>query len=583
MSLYRKNKINIKNINLEKGWSQRFVLNKIPPFDAFKDVRFLSYGLTKSKTKYDLSEKERLKIKKNKLLNLNDRYPGRFALSYNIKKSNTKENIKFSITELKSDNQNNNKKRSFSSKYKYSGIEKNFYNNKTEINDDDLTKELETVKELWENFGVDINFQKMFIEKLNYLKSKNEMLQFLKLEKKQMQKFKIKLTLVVKKMIDRKNEILRLKKLLKKLEQINMNSNLDENLQNINENNKNKVEAKIDENLSSIQLITVDLVNLINNFLVSNAFYLLSGKINIHKIYNDYNFNELYVLSMKNEMDFLKNSYLENLYDLENFEYGDPFLLSISEKQQDSDNNNEKLKKLKKLKINDSLLLEIQNCLFFMNQIELISQIKFNNYFYFNQNGYSKNIKKFQKTKHEDLNTNNKFNLEKNIYKLKTDRVYNNIFYDTTNNFKNINYSENNSFKRDAIKNKNQNQNQFKKSPTMTSEELNEKFLGYYKMKKLIFDVEYNNDQDKGKSEKENKDKKTEKERRKKKEDEIIKIKENLQLTQKVKSKEKDVIKNPLNTDEEKKEGGKQIKQIEKANKSKIKEYESEEEEIEVF
>ena len=33
----------------EKNWDQRFVLSKIPPYDAFKDSNYLSLGLMKSK------------------------------------------------------------------------------------------------------------------------------------------------------------------------------------------------------------------------------------------------------------------------------------------------------------------------------------------------------------------------------------------------------------------------------------------------------------------------------------------------------------------------------------------------------
>ena len=48
----------------EKNWNQRFVLDKIPKFDAYNDVNYLSLGLLKSKKRYEERiKKRRIKIK----------------------------------------------------------------------------------------------------------------------------------------------------------------------------------------------------------------------------------------------------------------------------------------------------------------------------------------------------------------------------------------------------------------------------------------------------------------------------------------------------------------------------------------
>ena len=37
----------------EKNWNQRFVLDKIPKFDAYNDINYVSLGLFKSKIRYE--------------------------------------------------------------------------------------------------------------------------------------------------------------------------------------------------------------------------------------------------------------------------------------------------------------------------------------------------------------------------------------------------------------------------------------------------------------------------------------------------------------------------------------------------
>ena len=53
------------NIKKEKNWDNRFVLEKIPQYDAFKDPNYISLSLMKSKTK--IEEKNN---SKNKQINI---------------------------------------------------------------------------------------------------------------------------------------------------------------------------------------------------------------------------------------------------------------------------------------------------------------------------------------------------------------------------------------------------------------------------------------------------------------------------------------------------------------------------------
>ena len=66
----------------EKNWNTRFVLGKIPKFDAYKDINYLSLGLLKSKIRYE----ERIKNEETK-----SKYNGRlYSSNYTKSKSYAK-------------------------------------------------------------------------------------------------------------------------------------------------------------------------------------------------------------------------------------------------------------------------------------------------------------------------------------------------------------------------------------------------------------------------------------------------------------------------------------------------------------
>ena len=69
----------------EKNWNQRFVIGKIPKFDAYKDINYLSLGLFKSKLRFEEKRKrEEAKIKNNDRL---------YSANYTKSKSHTKQKI----------------------------------------------------------------------------------------------------------------------------------------------------------------------------------------------------------------------------------------------------------------------------------------------------------------------------------------------------------------------------------------------------------------------------------------------------------------------------------------------------------
>ena len=60
-------KEDIKMLKLEKKWDERFYLDKIPPYDAHKDINYLSLAFTKAQIRYEEKiRKEEEFLRKNK-------------------------------------------------------------------------------------------------------------------------------------------------------------------------------------------------------------------------------------------------------------------------------------------------------------------------------------------------------------------------------------------------------------------------------------------------------------------------------------------------------------------------------------
>ena len=96
------------NLKKEKNWDNRFVLEKIPQYDAFKDPNYLSLSLMKAKTK--IEEKNN---SKNKQTNTKRPiYSSHYSINSLIKKmpSQTKNNSEESFN-IKNNNLEKNKTR----------------------------------------------------------------------------------------------------------------------------------------------------------------------------------------------------------------------------------------------------------------------------------------------------------------------------------------------------------------------------------------------------------------------------------------------------------------------------------------
>ena len=443
----------------EKNWDQRFFLYKIPPYDAFKDENYLSLGLMKSKIKYEqFLEKE----KQKKLRGKTHHYTEHYIIdsqSGNKTSKEKKRKILFSATFNKLPNENN-KNYNFANtySYKFPGIKKN----KTEetqltMEEIDLLDEFEIIKTMWNKLGVTKSYQENFINYINNLDDLGNIRLYLNLEQKQMQKFKYDLTQLLKKIIHRNDQIAYLKQL------INIYKNIlkerkshpeleNENLDTLCNKNEKQVIEDINTCLLSLRINTINVVNQIKSFHMSNSYFLYMNKINLEKIKEDYYYNDEYLLSIKSDLDFIQHSILTNLYEFENFEGGDPFFLSFSKiKEEDKDKQEENKEKQedkqnkqkRKLEINKKVLEEVQNCIFFMLQAEILYKSKNTNKSDANKNKVLQFLKcginnKDENCKKKSYGIGNLFksnNLEQDIVKLKMTKGYDRIFnFIKTNN-----------------------------------------------------------------------------------------------------------------------------------------------------
>ena len=501
------------NDGKEKKWDQRFFLDKIPPYDAYKDENYLSLGLIKSKIKYEnLLEKERRRKKKLK----NPFYSEHYLIDSQAKKRLNNKKLIFNINNSKEKKKFHISKKSYSMAYNHR-LENNknslakTINYKLSNNDNDneqgnltleeidLLEEFNIIKDLWNKFGVTKKYQKNFSNFLNSLGKNESIKQFLVQEKNQMQKFKYDLTQLLKKIIHRNDEINKLKQLIKLYINILNEKNFykeknDENLENLSLRNEKKVISDINDCLITVRINTLNVINQIKKFSFENSYYFYMNKIDMNKIKNDYYYNDEYLLSIKNDLDFVQNSAMQNLYDFEYFGGGDPFFLSFSKVQEKNESNYDEKNKKLKLPLNDKMLTEIQNCLFFLNQAEILNKTKNNSLNrnkiidYLKNSNNLNNIDNNGKGNDENLyglGSTFKGNLERNIAQIKMQRGYDKLFTFVSNSKNNLSPRID---KSKSHKKKN------KDLPLMTSQELKEKFNEYETINSLFSDNYDKND-----------------------------------------------------------------------------------------
>ena len=437
-SYKKKRKLNKLKI-LEKNWDERFILEKIPQYNAYKDINYLSLGLVKSKIRYEESQKKNSQKKAKKL---------RHNSSRHTLNSKNKKNIQVPFLSLRdSDNQDLfyikqekrpqtikkikiNKTLDYDKKQEKYKKDKEYYiktydnynsqddkkdnedneddNNDKEniVIDQELQDELNIIKDLWENLGVTQEYQVCFGEMLDSLKKRKIVEKYLSYEKKQLLEFKSDLEKLMNDIYKRENDLLNLKKIeeiytkneelnkynLLKNKKIQNNKNSNDNLRNtnLNEYDGDNVEKSVEynEELNKYKLNKEKIENDVGNCLKLLRLHTINTVSQFTKFRINYNF---YFTSGKNDVNQMKNGY--------HFDYN--YLLKIKKDSQlfnDSplknlynfsksgndpfflnlleNNNNSKNKKgYKYLTASEDTLKNINKCMFILDQEEMYYKI----------------------------------------------------------------------------------------------------------------------------------------------------------------------------------------------------------------
>ena len=583
--LKKKRKLSNKYKIMENNWDERFILEKIPQYDAYKDINYLSLGLVKSKLRY---EEKQLKEsqKKNRKLRTNS---SRLTLNTKPKKSiytplltSLKENEKNDFLSLKHNkrpltikrrNIKMNKTTEFNMKDKkddknsyiktYENKNKNQYNNNNKQNnvntnpninannndkeciviDKELEKELNEIKELWDNLGVTPEYQIYFGEMLDRLKTKDIIKKYLSLEKRQLVQFKLDLEKLMNDIYKRENDLNNLKKIdeiYSKNEQLNkynilknkktqknknnsknntkngllLGENDDEIVlyksRNVNGNqydednvekskefdeelmkykvNKEKIENDIGNCLKLLRLHTINTVNQFTKFRINYNFYFTSGKNDVNQMKNGYEFDYNYLLKIKKDCEFFKKCSIKDVYNFSPDCENDPFFLNLL--QNNKENNNNK-NEYKYLTATEDTINNINHCMFILDQEEMYFKISQNqnnannNNNNNNNDNESDNNNSYTNNKTNQIGTNFQGNLENVISKLRSQNEYQNLFFNSAEMkdplIINTNMTENLNNKYEQGP---------KKIPETTSKELFQSFEYYDKIKTNIYNKE---------------------------------------------------------------------------------------------
>ena len=333
------------------------------------------------------------------------------------------------------------------------------------------SKEIEyiLVKSLWSDLGVNVTYQKEFINYYNELRNDQERIELLILEKNHLRKLREVLIKFSEEISNRDNVIYNIKKYCSELENY-LDSRNDENNDNDYDNNIEEPPYDILESIQrEIKSYKINTVNAINRMMIvreMSSYYELNKKWDISNINRSYSFNQNYLLTMIKDIEFLNNSVLLNFIQTNNnYQKVDLFLsnwkyIIINEKT--------------KLRLVNTLELEneINKCKYIIMQDEILNRVKKENKKYLKQknlfhiktpHGYNtalnNNVSTLSKNVQNDIflaNDNdekkfyemfghNKINLSRALYylKKKMGNKYENLFYnenenDIDNNKKNM-------------------------------------------------------------------------------------------------------------------------------------------------
>ena len=158
-----------------------------------------------------------------------------------------------------------------------------------------------------------------------------------------MSQFKNEIIKTLKLIEKREEEIKNIKILNKKYSNLNIYLNFENesDARNMLNNkdimmNKNELESEIYKCLMSLRFKGINVVSQIRKIKMKYSYLINIGKIDMNYLKDKYGYDKNYLIKLINDLDFLRDSHLKNLYHFS--EKGqDPFLISLSSKMKNTD------------------------------------------------------------------------------------------------------------------------------------------------------------------------------------------------------------------------------------------------------
>ena len=249
---------------------------------------------------------------------------------------------------------------------------KSALNESNDYKSDILNEEYAIIQKIWEDLGVTLKYQIQFD---NYIKSLSEskLKNMLINEKSNLKRFGDTLLKLSKEINCREENIHSLKRYVFSL--VNNSNYLEDEEDEKIKKNKDSIILNI---ISLIKSLRINSLNVITHFLKIReivTYYNLVGKIDMKLINKEYNYDENYLIKMKNDMMFLNEfPQLSKYFDMNNSEI-DPFLTNFSP----NSNNYSKINNNKvKIPVSDDLKKVIEQCRYILIHETFLSNLKSN-------------------------------------------------------------------------------------------------------------------------------------------------------------------------------------------------------------
>ena len=169
------------------------------------------------------------------------------------------------------------------------------------------------MKSLWNDLGVNIEYQKQFENSINEIKEEREKAEMIIHEKNHLKKFREILIKLSEEISNRDEIIYKLKKYCNELDKYTYDKNIYPEKINENENENEVLSSlfkSIYNNINLYRISTVNIVNRMTKVREVSSYYELNNKWDASNINRTYIFRKNYLISMCNDIEFINNSSL---------------------------------------------------------------------------------------------------------------------------------------------------------------------------------------------------------------------------------------------------------------------------------